>query len=731
MFQLIAIIAQIVAVVLVFSSIILLSSKKPNSFTNVMLLAFVSGFIQNVGYLLELMATDVTSAMNAIKIEYIGGAFMISLLTFFIFKYCNLDLPLTLKYVFIASGMLVVLGVWSYGHNGMYYTSARFISDSILPHIELGHGWLYFTFAFTTISELICCIFMCLVSYLRAKEKNVKRNFAILFFVCTIPLLGYMLAIMGDLQGYDSTPISISLSIFLFGFAIMKNHVFDVANYATESIFDNLSEAVLIINNSNGYEGSNYKAKELFDVLYDLKKGELIKNEKILSLFKEDASGRIEIGKRTYEVHVNPIESNDGEIGKTAILIDITENIKQIETMRELMTAADQANVAKSAFLSNVSHEIRTPINVIMGMSEVLYRDHRRPETDEYVSNIRTASSTLLGLINDILDFSKIEAGKLEIIDEEYDIRKMFEDLITVYRFRCEKKGITFSVNIPDNFPRYLIGDQIRVKQIFNNILSNAVKYTEKGNIKLMVEMRSHNDHEIDMIISVEDTGIGIRREDQTKIFTLFSRVDLKKTNTIEGTGLGLNITRELVSLMKGVIKFKSEYGKGSLFTIVIPQRVSKKHTETVGLLDEKQNEPEVFNTDFTAKNASILIVDDSKTNLIVARELLKKTEVNITTASGGEECIKLCQENHYDIIFLDHRMPGMDGIETFEHIKNDENLCKNTPVIMLTANAIGDARDFYISKNFSDFLAKPITSKELIGMLNTYLPREMIEYKN
>lgn len=722
----IAIVAQVIAIIAVFCAILLLAAKKPTSFTVVILLAFVTAFVQNVGYLFELRATDVKTAMDAIRIEYTGGAFIISLITIFMFKYCNFELPKIVKYFFVAEGVFINLGVWSYEYNGMFYTSAEFISDAPIPHIVLGHGWLYFAFAFCTISELVICMCLCLLFIIRSRTMHMRRNYVILLLVASVPFVGFLLAIMGNFGGFDPTPFSAAVSISIFGYAILRNHVFDVATYASESILDNLDDAIIIINNGNGYEGSNLKAKELFPKLFDIRRGEEIKDKVILSLFDEDLSNEKTIDNMIYDVHITPLMSSDGEIGKTAILFDITNNKKQLEKMRELMQSADQANVAKSAFLANVSHEIRTPINVILGMSEVLYRDHRNSETDEYVLNIKNSAGTLLSLVNDILDFSKIEAGKMEIIDNEYDAKEMLKDIASVYKFRSEKKNIKFNTEVPETLPRYLVGDVVRVKQILNNLLSNAVKYTEQGSITLRIYEKRRNEYELDLIISVEDTGIGIRREDQGKIFSGFSRVDMKKTNSIEGTGLGLNITKQLVALMKGAVNFKSEYGQGSVFTIVIPQKISPVKKETIGVFNPKSSKIETFDSSFTAPDASVLVVDDSKTNLMVVKELLKKTKVNITTADGGEKCLELCGDNHYDIIFLDHRMPGMDGIETFEKLREMPNF-DSTPVIMLTANAIGDARDFYLSMNFTDFLSKPITSKELVQMLAKYLPEEKL----
>ena len=723
--------SQLVAIGLVVASILLLTFKKPNSYSSIMLLAFICGLFQNVGYLLEITAHDVETAMNAVKIEYVGGAFIISLITIFIFRYCDKQIPKVLEYTFLVEGLFVALGVWSYERNDMYYTSVEYVNSNVFSHLVLGHGWLYLLYAITTLSELLICIFLILISLIKTKEKNMRKNFIILLMVVLMPLLGYVSVVMGSLNGYDPTPVSVAFSIALFGFAIARNHVFDIAGTASENIIENLNDAIIVVNNENGYEGSNLKAKELYPYLYDIKHGEIINDSGIMKLFDTNVSNEVTISNHVYNVHINPVLVKGKTVGRTAVLFDITENKLQLEKMREIMTEADKANNAKSDFIANVSHEIRTPINVVLGMSEVLLRDYSNKETDEYVTNIRRSANTLLSLINDILDFSKIEAGKMEIIENEYDAKQLIQEIISVYQFRCEKKGLKFIAEVPEDLPRYLIGDVVRAKQILNNLLSNAVKYTESGEVGFKVSYRIRSDYELDIIIAVEDTGIGIRREEQSKIFQGFSRLDPKKTSHIQGTGLGLNITKQLVSLMHGAVNFKSEYEKGSVFTVVIPQKMSSSSKGTIGNINDDVSTEKIYTANFTAPDAKILVVDDTITNLIVAKELIKKTEIQVTTATSGEKCLELCRNNHYDIIFLDHRMPGMDGIETFSRLKQSENKCSNTPVVMLTANAIGDARNYYLSKSFSDFLSKPISSQQLIEVILKYLPPEYIKKNN
>ncbi len=427
-----------------------------------------------------------------------------------------------------------------------------------------------------------------------------------------------------------------------------------------------------------------------------------------------------------------------GMIGATIavclILITYTRSsIKNAEN-RELKVereSALQASKTKSEFLSNMSHEIRTPINAILGMNEMILRESRDETILEYAENIRNASNNLLGIVNDILDFSKIEAGKMEIIPVEYELSSLLNDLVNMIKPRADKKHLELIVNADKNLPTILFGDEIRLKQVVTNILTNAVKYTEKGSVTLSVECTQKSADKITLKFGVKDTGIGIKQQDIQKLFSAFERIEEKRNRTIEGTGLGMNITKKLLNMMGTVLQVESVYGEGSNFWFEIEQKIIKD--EPIGDFEEafrnslKQHKK--YHEKFTAPDAKILVVDDTVMNLTVVKGLLKQTKIKIDTADSGYECLKLVAKNIYDIIFLDHRMPEMDGIETLRKMQNmPENLNETTPVISLTANAISGAREQYISAGFSDYLTKPINSAKLEELIMKYLPAEKIK---
>ena len=394
----------------------------------------------------------------------------------------------------------------------------------------------------------------------------------------------------------------------------------------------------------------------------------------------------------------------------------------------DMAKEARDANNAKSAFLSHMSHEIRTPINAILGMNEMILQDSKEDETLEYASSIRSAGNNLLSIVNDVLDFSKIEAGKMNIIPVEYEPASVINDLYNVVRLRAADKGLKFNIDIDPDIPSVLMGDDTRIKQVITNLLTNAIKYTDNGSVTLSIKKIGSAEKSVTLKVSVKDTGIGIRPEDMEKLFDEYRRFDEKRNRTVEGTGLGLSITTELLELMGTRLDVDSTYGEGSEFSFKLEQDVV--NDTPVGNLSQRFNTNVVrkYRVRFTAEDAHILVVDDSKVNLTVIKNLLKKTRINIDTALSGEEAIRLVKENAYDIIFLDHLMPKMDGTETLKKMNElEENMSATAPVICLTANAASTARDDYIKEGFRDYLPKPISLKDLEDMLFYYIPPEKI----
>ncbi len=402
------------------------------------------------------------------------------------------------------------------------------------------------------------------------------------------------------------------------------------------------------------------------------------------------------------------------EVFITSIMYHTIENpdVKMLNQVKAAKDAADKANQAKSDFLSSMSHEIRTPLNAIVGFSECIKNADNLEEAKENASDIVTASESLLEIVNGILDISKIESGKLELVQTDYDIYKILDEVVKLIKARLGDKPLNFEVNIAPDIPHVLYGDHFNIKKILINFLTNAVKYTDEGYIKFDVRCVKVNDEVCRLIMSVKDSGRGIKKENIDKLFTKFQRLDEDKNTTIEGTGLGLAITKQLVEMMHGKIVVNSTYGEGSEFTAAIDQRISNAKLD---------NEETVVEGELDLTNKNILVVDDNTLNLKVATKLLKPYKCNVEVCESGFACLdKIKEGKTYDIILLDDMMPKMKGSETLTRLKQIDGF--NIPVIALTANAIQGMKEQYLLLGFDDYLAKPIEKKELYRVLNKYV---------
>ena len=412
-------------------------------------------------------------------------------------------------------------------------------------------------------------------------------------------------------------------------------------------------------------------------------------------------------------------------------LSEESPDVKLIQQLQVEKARADAANNAKSAFLANMSHEMRTPINAIIGMDEMILRESREDETREHAIDIKNAAQILHSLINDTLDLSKIESGKMEIVPVEYQLSSLINDLVNMTSVRADAKNLKLIVEVDPGLPSAYFGDDVRIRQVLTNILTNAVKYTSEGSVTLTVKRSLVQDGLAVLHFSVADTGEGIREEDMPKLFAAFERIEEGRHRKEEGTGLGMSITTKLLELMGTRLQVESEYGKGSNFYFDLEQRIL--NPQPIGNFHEnirKMAKDYSYSASFVAPDAKVLVVDDNEINRKVFIGLLKQTKVQVTEAASGKACLELVGQQHFDLIFLDHMMPEMDGIETMQRMKEmpeEENRCVGTPVIILTANAVTGVREEYLQMGFDEYLAKPIVPDKLEAMIQRMLPAGLV----
>lgn len=404
------------------------------------------------------------------------------------------------------------------------------------------------------------------------------------------------------------------------------------------------------------------------------------------------------------------------------------ENI--IAAVEEKNKKLDSINKAKSLFISNMSHEIRTPINAVLGMDEMIIRETDNDVIRSYAYDIRNAGKMLLSIINDILDYSKIEAGKMEIVDVSYRIDTVISDINNMISIKAKEKNLQFNIIVNDKLPSVLLGDEVRIKQIIVNLLTNAVKYTEKGEVTFRIDYCPLEDDRIGLMVRVEDTGIGMKQEDMKELFSEFARLDVQRNRKVEGTGLGMSIVVRLLEQMNSKLEVESVYGQGSVFSFVLPQKVIDKTSlcDRANVSQNNQQESEEQKASLYIPDARILAVDDNRVNLVVIKGLLKRTGAKVTCVQSGQECLKCLEQEEFDIVLLDHLMPGMDGIETLSRIRQMGKAYDELPVIALTANVMYGARERYVNMGFHDFIEKPIVVSKLEETLGRYLQAEVME---
>ncbi len=692
----------------------------------------VSNLIYNAAILLELRARDQESFVVALKLGYLGRVWIGMSLFLFSMELCNIYIPEIAKAAMATTHAVIYACILEIEHNDLYYNYMEFVMDGDFPKLIHTGGPLYYVQTALNLFYTVVGVSLVIRTYIREKNPTPKKRYMLM------SLAMFSIGASYVIYFFKLVPIARKFDVMIFGFAIgnalmliaiIKYRMLDAVTAARNYVVDELSEGIIVVDPEDNISYYNKPARNLFPVLSQKGAGSEDTSEVIRTIRGAIEEGQpIRMDERIYTPKANPLVMEGENVGTLYALGDDTEQYHYMTELRKQRELAEEASKAKSQFLANMSHEIRTPINAILGMDEMVLRTSSEKEVLDYAEDIQTSGRTLLALINDILDFSKVEEGKMEIIPVQYEPGLMKSDLVNMVRERAIQKGLTINVDFDGNTPRLLKGDEIRIKQCALNLLTNAVKYTKEGRIGLKIGSRKEDDRHIRLDFAVSDTGAGIRKEDMEELFSPFARLDEEKNRSIEGSGLGISITKRLLDLMDSSLNVQSEYGKGSVFSFSVVQEVLD--WEPTGDLDrehdiKERRKPE-YKEMFHAPNASILVVDDIRMNLTVITKLLRKTLIKIDTAMSGPEAILLARKKDYDIIFVDHLMPDMDGIETLHHMKENEG--DNHPVyIALTANAISGAREMYLDAGFADYVSKPVEGVRLEKLIMGYLPAEKL----
>lgn len=721
-----------VGTVVAFTLILLVYRAKPSEQQKILFAGTVFTFLDVSGYFFELQSQSLEAIRLAVKMEYVGTAMGLLSFLYFTCLYSNHQHGNVIRFIkaFYAVNNIFILSlIFTMEYHTLYYKSMGYAVEDDLKLLVFEPGIFY---RWWTVSVTVMGLLIALIMVQSVLEHKGEKRPELLFILIasTVPIMMWLLRMAGMFGHYDSYPLSMLITECFLVFVMYRYRLFDAVNRAKDRVLDDIKEGILVVDELGALIYVNHEAGTIFPDM-DWKDKEAV-DEQVFHFMDTHADGFI-IQERFYEWQQSEIfDDKKRKAGVLYRITDTTDNYLYTKQLIELKEEAERANEAKSSFLARMSHEIRTPINAIMGMNEMILRETALGSVREYATNIYSASKVLLSIINDILDLSKIESSKMELTEADYNMGNLLLDIENMISLRAEEKSLNFKIVTDAGMPKFLHGDEKRIKQCIVNLLTNSVKYTHEGSVTMQVDYVKNDDDSINLWVSVSDTGIGIKEDDLYLLFDPFTRLDMRKNKTIEGTGLGLSITKRLLEMMGGNLTVESIYGKGSTFSFVIPQKVAgdevlgdyKTAADDVELPDAQTHRA------YVAPRAQILAVDDTRVNITVVKGLLKRLKVQFDSALSGQECLDKVKAKHYDIILLDHMMPEMDGIETLHNMQQMEEYIQNKPVVIaLTANAIVGAKEEYLKEGFSDYLSKPIDSAQLEEMLRTYLPEKLIEY--
>lgn len=717
------------AICIIVLALLLLNKEDVSSGQKLMQYFLAGSLIQNAGYLLELTASGMEAAIVAVKVQYMGSLLIPICYCYFMFGYCFRKTPVKILNALKVIDVFILALVFTSEIHKLYYRQVRWLTT------EDGHGYLSLEYGPGYWVFMLCgmglpyalSIYALIRACIKSPQYAAERKYRLILVLSFLPVVSLISYSMKLTYIYDPTPFSLGIILSVVVILIWSRKVYDFSGLAAGILLNSISAGVIALDEQKRIVSYNPAAAGIFP---DLSSCLIGKSVEELGGFPQDMLGEdvkeeFSLNNSFYQGHVERIPDKQGRNrGYVALVFDVTETRNYIEEIKRVREQAEQANIAKSAFLANMSHEIRTPMNAIVGFSDIIMEESRGRKVYEYACDIKSSSQNLLALINDILDLSKVESGKMELLPSRYHVKTLVNEVLNMMDVVASQHGLCLQSEFDMSIPCRYLGDEGRIKQILINILNNALKFTQEGYVKISVAGVPKEEDMEWLSFRIEDTGCGIREEDLAGIFENFRQVDSMRNRSVEGTGLGLSITKRLVGLMQGTIEVESVYGEGTVFTVKIPQKIvdqrplSEVPEEDVKI--EEKLEP------FIAKDCKALVVDDNVINRKVVRIFLQSYGIEIEEADSGEEAIRLVRGTRYDIIFMDHMMPKMDGIEAVQIIRAECGENGRLPVIIaLTANAMGGVREVFLENGFEDFITKPLDRRRLHETLLYWIPAD------
>ena len=714
---------------LTFVALILLLNGDGAREQKLLIFIMCGSLVQNVGYLLELTAPTLEAAVTAVTVENVGSAFAPLCYCWFTYSYCYARPPKKLLRALAVINFFVLPTVF-FNWNGLFYREFQWMAAADGFHyVSITYGPLYVLFMVTRIVIPYVLTIHTLARAVRLRsDQQVSRQYQTILAISSLPVVVLVAYVFKLAAMFDLTPVTMATAMSMVVIVVWSRRNYDFRHLAAEKVLESLGDGVIALDDHDRLVSYNRAAARIFTSLPSHKLGE---NIRVVEDFREEMLNEnipwsFSISTQHYECHSKQIVDENGrKQGCVILVLDMTDIKAYINEIKRVRQQAEKANIAKSEFLANMSHEIRTPMNAIIGLNDIIMEECGDDQIYAHAKDVQSAAKNLLAIINDILDLSKVEAGKMELVYTDYHLKTVVDEVVGMMDMAASKRGLVLKYECDGFLPCRYNGDEGRIKQILINILNNAIKFTKEGYVRVRVTGEPDADPDQERLtFRVEDTGCGIRQEDLKKIFEDFRQVDSKKNRSVEGTGLGLAIVKHLVELMGGTIHVESVYGEGTSFTITIPQKIVDRRsiTEVPEIPQEELEHVERF----TAPGVKVLVVDDNVINRKVARGFLKSYDFDLDEAGSGPEAIELVRKKRYDIIFMDHMMPMMDGIEAAEIIRRDCGENGTSPaIIALTANAMEGMRERFLRCGFQDFIAKPLDRRALGQLLVRWVPKD------